>query len=134
MVVAIQIHIDVHVLIFVSGNMCIEYTFNKHYILTLNVKIYERQMNYIKNTGINSIFSWLQLLNCLHWQLLFLAVSIHELHLRKPFKSSTQHDQQVVSRSTIPRCILKAYSHCDPTPALTKLNPYRYYMQNTFSC
>ncbi|XP_022292172.1 uncharacterized protein LOC111103294 [Crassostrea virginica] len=52
-------------------------------------------------------------------------VSIHELHLRKPYKSSTQHDQQVVSRSTIPRAILKAYSHCDPTPALDKLNPYR---------
>ncbi|XP_061192177.1 actin-binding protein WASF2-like [Saccostrea echinata] len=52
-------------------------------------------------------------------------VSIHDIHLRKPYKSSTQHDQQVVSRSTIPRCILKAYSQCEATPALDKLNPYR---------
>ncbi|XP_061192198.1 actin-binding protein WASF2-like [Saccostrea echinata] len=33
-------------------------------------------------------------------------------------KSSTRHLQQVVSRSTIPRCILEAYSQCEAKPAL----------------
>lgn len=57
--------------------------------------------------------------------MMFILVSILDIQQKKPYKSSSQHDQQVVSRSTIPRCILKAYSQGDATPALDKLNPYR---------
>nr|XP_022291834.1 wiskott-Aldrich syndrome protein family member 2-like [Crassostrea virginica]XP_022291835.1 wiskott-Aldrich syndrome protein family member 2-like [Crassostrea virginica] len=52
-------------------------------------------------------------------------VSVHDINLRKPYKSSTQYDQQVVSRCTMPRAMLKTYGHCNPIPALDKLNPYR---------
>ena len=57
--------------------------------------------------------------------LYLIAVSVHDIYLREPYKSSIQYDQQVVSRCTMPRAILKAYGHCDPIPALDKLNLYR---------
>ena len=52
-------------------------------------------------------------------------VSIHDLHLKKPFKSSSSYDQQVVSRSTIPSSLLDQYKLCDKPPPLSKLNVYR---------
>ncbi|XP_062570761.1 actin-binding protein WASF2-like [Saccostrea cucullata] len=52
-------------------------------------------------------------------------VSINDATKRKPYKSSTRLDQQVVSKCTAPRCVLKAYSQCDAKPALDKLNQYR---------
>lgn len=52
-------------------------------------------------------------------------VSIHDIHLKKPFKSSTSYDQQVMSRSTIPQSLLDQYKCCDKPPPLSKLNQFR---------
>ncbi|PVD29316.1 hypothetical protein C0Q70_11913 [Pomacea canaliculata] len=52
-------------------------------------------------------------------------VNLQDIHLRKPFKSSVMKEQQVISRSTIPRSILDIYSKCDTPPALDKLNTFR---------
>ncbi|KAL3882405.1 hypothetical protein ACJMK2_028748 [Sinanodonta woodiana] len=53
------------------------------------------------------------------------VVSLQDIHMRKPYKSSIMHDQQVVSRTTIPRAILEMYGSCEKPPALDKLNIYR---------
>ncbi|XP_045197080.1 actin-binding protein WASF2-like [Mercenaria mercenaria] len=52
-------------------------------------------------------------------------VSLQDIHLRKPYQSSKQHDQQVVSRITIPKAIQDVYNRCEKPPALDKLNVYR---------
>ncbi|RWS26687.1 hypothetical protein B4U80_04527, partial [Leptotrombidium deliense] len=52
-------------------------------------------------------------------------VSLHDIHLRKPYKSCNNYDQQVVSRSTMSHSILEKYQTCDKPPPLDKLNPYR---------
>lgn len=52
-------------------------------------------------------------------------VSLHDIHLRKPFKSSASYDQQVVARDTIPESLKDQYEVCDKPPPLAKLNPYR---------
>lgn len=52
-------------------------------------------------------------------------VSLQDIHLRKPYRSSNQHDQQVVSKTTISRAILETYNRCEKPPALDKLNQYR---------
>lgn len=52
-------------------------------------------------------------------------VSLQDIHLRKPYQSSKQHDQQVVSRITIPKAIQDVYNRCEKPPALDKLNIYR---------
>lgn len=53
------------------------------------------------------------------------AVSLQDIHMRKAFKSSTQFDQQVVSRETIPVAMLEQYESCEQPPPLHELNPYR---------
>lgn len=52
-------------------------------------------------------------------------VSIHDIHLKKPFKSNTSYDQQVMSRSTIPQSLMDQYKCCDKPPPLSKLNQFR---------
>merc|ERR1712062_370663 len=52
-------------------------------------------------------------------------VSLQDIHLRKPYRSSNQHDQQVVSKTTISRAILETYNRCEKPPSLDKLNVYR---------
>ena len=52
-------------------------------------------------------------------------VSLQDIHLRKPFKSSMPHDQQVVSQITMPSAIQNSYNHCDQPPALSKLDVFR---------
>ncbi|RXG69226.1 Wiskott-Aldrich syndrome protein family member 3 [Armadillidium vulgare] len=52
-------------------------------------------------------------------------VSLQDIHMRKAFKSSTQFDQQVVSRETIPVAMLEQYESCEQPPPLHELNPYR---------
>ncbi|KAK7492070.1 hypothetical protein BaRGS_00016734 [Batillaria attramentaria] len=52
-------------------------------------------------------------------------VNLQDIHLKKPFKSSVTKEQQVISRSTVPRAILEIYSKCDTPPALDKLNTFR---------
>ena len=55
----------------------------------------------------------------------FFSVSLQDIHLRKPYKSSNQHDQQAVSRATIPKSIQQAYNESTRPPTLEKLNQFR---------
>ena len=52
-------------------------------------------------------------------------MNLQDIHLKKPYKSSVSKDQQVISRSTVPRSILEIYSKCDTPPALDKLDVFR---------
>lgn len=52
-------------------------------------------------------------------------VSLHDIHLKKPFKSCLNFDQQVVARKTMPESINDRYKLCDKPPPLDVLNPYR---------
>lgn len=52
-------------------------------------------------------------------------VTLHEIQLRKAFRSTQNFDQQVVSRDTMPKSMLEQYLACDRPPPLDKLNPYR---------
>ena len=52
-------------------------------------------------------------------------VTLQEIQLRRPFRSSQVFDQQVVSRETMPKSMLEQYMACDKPPPLDKLNPYR---------
>ena len=52
-------------------------------------------------------------------------MNLQDIHLKKPYKSSVTKEQQVISRSTVPRSILEIYSKCDTPPALDKLNVFR---------
>ncbi|RWS05458.1 wiskott-Aldrich syndrome protein family member 3-like isoform X2 [Dinothrombium tinctorium] len=52
-------------------------------------------------------------------------VSLHDIHLRKPYKSCNNYDQQVVSRQTMSTSVAEKYEMCDKPPPLDKLNPYR---------
>ncbi|VDP24307.1 unnamed protein product [Soboliphyme baturini] len=54
-------------------------------------------------------------------------VSLKDLPLLKPFKSSMLIDQQSLSRHTMPSEMAEKYRTCDEPPELDKLNPYRYY-------
>jgi hypothetical protein len=53
------------------------------------------------------------------------AVSLQDINLRKPFKSSVIKDQQIITLATRPAAIQEAYNKCDSPPALEKLNTYR---------
>jgi hypothetical protein len=57
--------------------------------------------------------------------LLYITVSLQDIHMRKAFKSSVVFDQQVVSRDTMPTAMLETYQTCDKPPPLDKLNSYR---------
>ncbi|VDN28100.1 unnamed protein product [Gongylonema pulchrum] len=52
-------------------------------------------------------------------------VSLEDLHMRKPFKSSCLIDQHTLDRQTLPSALAECYAACDPPPALDALNPYR---------
>ena len=56
----------------------------------------------------------------------FFTVNLQDIHLKKPYRSSITKDQQVISRSTIPRSVLEVYSLCDLPPCLGKLNKFRH--------
>ena len=55
----------------------------------------------------------------------YVSVSLQDINMRKPFKSSMIKDQQVITVQTRPRAMLEMYKQCDAPPPLTKLNPYR---------
>jgi len=62
--------------------------------------------------------------NCTN--VLFL-VSLQDINMRKPFKSSIIKEQQVVTKTTRPQSVMLMYQHyCEPAPALHILNPYRF--------
>jgi len=53
-------------------------------------------------------------------------VSLQDINMRKPFKSSIIKEQQVISKSTRPQSVVLMYQHCcEPAPALHILDPYR---------
>lgn len=52
-------------------------------------------------------------------------VSLQTINLRKAFKSSTNQDQQMFRRSSLPIPIHDTYNTCDKPPPLTILTPYR---------
>ncbi|XP_015930338.1 actin-binding protein WASF2 isoform X2 [Parasteatoda tepidariorum] len=52
-------------------------------------------------------------------------VSLHDIHMRKAFKSYIVYEQQVVSRESMPAAMREKYFMCDKPPPLDKLNPYR---------
>ncbi|KAK6105274.1 hypothetical protein QQG55_19605 [Brugia pahangi] len=52
-------------------------------------------------------------------------VSLEDLHMRKPFKSSCIIDQHTLDRQTLPSALAECYAACDPPPNLDALNPYR---------
>jgi len=63
-------------------------------------------------------------------------VSLQDINMRKPFKSSVIKEQQVITKSTRPQSVMLMYQHyCEPAPALQILNPYRFvkYMQDLLS-
>lgn len=53
------------------------------------------------------------------------SVSLEDLHMRKPFKSSCLIDQHTLDRQTLPSALAECYAACDPPPNLDALNPYR---------
>ena len=67
----------------------------------------------------------LKMLHCVCVCVFMCAVNLQDIHLKKPYKSSMIKEQQVISRSTVPRAILEIYSKCDTPPALDKLNVFR---------
>ncbi|VDK43449.1 unnamed protein product [Anisakis simplex] len=52
-------------------------------------------------------------------------VSLEDLHMRKPFKSSALIDQHTLDRQTLPSALSECYAACDQPPNLDALNPYR---------
>lgn len=53
------------------------------------------------------------------------AVSLQDINMRKPFKSSVIQDQQIATLESRPKAIVERYDQCDAPPPLDKLNPYR---------
>ena len=56
----------------------------------------------------------------------FGVVSLQDINLRKPFKSSVIKDQQIVSLASRSQAISEKYGECEPPPTLHKLDAYRY--------
>jgi hypothetical protein len=55
------------------------------------------------------------------------AVTLQDLNIRKPFRSDTNNDQQLMTMASRPQCLMEIYTNnCKPAPPLTKLNVYRY--------
>lgn len=52
-------------------------------------------------------------------------VSLKDITKKKAFKSTTQFDQDIFSRATMPTAMLETYKMCDKPPPLDKLNCYR---------
>ncbi|TRY88762.1 hypothetical protein DNTS_029983 [Danionella cerebrum] len=52
-------------------------------------------------------------------------VSLQDINMRKAFKSSTAQDQQVVSKSSVPKPITDMYNSSDEPPPLNILSQYR---------
>ena len=52
-------------------------------------------------------------------------VSLHDIHVRKPYKPPNTTVQEIFSKKTLPNSVLQFYLHCDRPPHLQLLNPYR---------
>jgi len=61
-----------------------------------------------------------------YWSTVIL-VSLQDINMRKPFRSSIIKEQQVITKTTRPQSVMLMYQHyCEPAPALEILNPYRF--------
>ena len=57
---------------------------------------------------------------------IFSLVSLQDINLRKPFKSSIIKEQQIITQATRPEALIAVYEqHCEPPPPLRILNAYR---------
>nr|XP_002125707.1 wiskott-Aldrich syndrome protein family member 3-like [Ciona intestinalis] len=52
-------------------------------------------------------------------------VSLHDINMRKAFRSSGTTDQQVVSRESLPATLIETYNQADKPPPLQDLNQFR---------
>jgi len=53
-------------------------------------------------------------------------VSLQDINMRKPFRSSLTKDQQIVTVDTRPLAVAVTLQQCDPAPPLHKLNVFRW--------
>jgi WAS family protein 3 len=52
-------------------------------------------------------------------------VSLHELHMRRPYKAIDCTQQAVFGKKTLPVSLQRLYDQCDQPPLLAALDPYR---------
>ena len=57
--------------------------------------------------------------------MLVTLVALHDINMRKAFRSSTNTDQQVVSRESLSKTLRDTYNRADKPPPLQNLNEYR---------
>lgn len=66
------------------------------------------------------------------------VVSLQDINMRKAFKSSTVHDQQVLSKDSASNSVAELYNSCDRPPPLNTLTEYRWNTKlpcaESFSC
>src|SRR6218665_796095 len=56
---------------------------------------------------------------------MWILVSLHDINMRKPFKSSVMKENQIIGVNTRPHAISEVYHWVEPAPALRILNSYR---------
>ena len=54
-----------------------------------------------------------------------ILVALHDINMRKAFRSSANTDQQVVSRESLSKTVQDTYNRADKPPPLQDLNQYR---------
>lgn len=52
-------------------------------------------------------------------------VSLHDIHLKKPYKPQNNTAQEIFSKKTMPKPILEMYRNCSKPPPLNLLNQFR---------
>ena len=52
-------------------------------------------------------------------------VALHDINMRKAFKSTIITDQQVLASNTLPLAMKERYRQCDRPPLLQDMNKYR---------
>ena len=52
-------------------------------------------------------------------------ISLHDIHLKKPYKPQNTTVQEIFSKKTMPKQILEMYHECSKPPPLYLLNPFR---------
>jgi len=55
-----------------------------------------------------------------------LLVSLQDINMRKPFKSSVSKDQQMITVDSRPLAVVVTLQQCDSAPALQKLDVFRW--------
>lgn len=52
-------------------------------------------------------------------------ISLHDIHLKKPYKPQNTTIQEIFSKKTMPKSIQELYQQCSKPPSLYLLNPFR---------